>query len=95
MLVTDAASDLDIDVDAAREVPDLRAVLADHARRGNLFDAVHPALLRAIVDDDPWLKKRARLSEPLEAWLWTNGPERTFLVYALELRGRAHRVGRR
>jgi hypothetical protein len=51
--------------------------------------ATQPALLRAIVSDDPILGRAIELSEPLDAWLWQNGPDTSFIVYALELSQRA------
>ena len=35
---------------------------------------------------DPLLRHAVRMSDPLDAWLWQNGPERVFLVYAVELK---------
>ncbi len=34
---------------------------------------------------DPVLKRVVYASDPVDLWLWHNGPERTFLVYAMEL----------
>lgn len=50
--------------------------------------ATHPELLRWAAREDPVLSRDTELSEPLEAWLWHDGPKQTFLVYALEMKGR-------
>jgi hypothetical protein len=50
-----------------------------------VFDAVHPELLAWTIREDPILQRMARLSPPIDAWLWQNGAERRFLVCALEL----------
>jgi hypothetical protein len=64
---------------------DLKAVLVDVLCAGKFFYAAHPDLLLWASQEDPVLRRLARVSPPLDAWLWQNGTERTFLVYALEL----------
>jgi hypothetical protein len=85
VLATDALSDQiyplkNIDLHADR-----RALLADLARAGHVIGAVHPELLAWTVREDPMLRRAISMSPPLDAWLWNNGPERVFLVYAVEL----------
>ncbi len=46
----------------------------------------HPHHLAWVTRNDPILQKTVRMSAPLDAWLWQNGPERLFLVYAVALR---------
>lgn len=83
LLCTDVATSdmtsLDVQNDAAL------ALLERLEREGTVFHFVAPGLLRAIAQDDPPLRARARVSAPRSAWLWQNGPRRRFLVYAVEL----------
>jgi hypothetical protein len=67
------------------EATDLKAVLIDVLGAGKFFYAAHPDLLMWASHEDPVLRRLARLSPPLDVWLWKNGTERTYLVYALEL----------
>lgn len=88
LLATDAARLDQLDLQPYSELepaPLLGALLARH----QVFDAVDPRLLDAMVRDDPELSERASLSEPLDVWVWTNGPEQRLLVYALELASQA------
>jgi hypothetical protein len=64
---------------------DLKALLIDVLSAGKFFYAVHPDLLAWASREDPVLQRLARVSPPVDVWLWKNGAERTFLVYALEL----------
>jgi hypothetical protein len=52
---------------------------------GRAIGVAAPEPLSRVVREDPVLARFTTLSEPLEAWLWQAGPERRFLVYALEL----------
>lgn len=67
------------------EATDLQGVLIDVLCAGKFFYAAHPDLLLWASREDPVLRRLATLSPPFDTWLWQNGPERTFLVYALEL----------
>jgi hypothetical protein len=58
---------------------------------GEVFYVANPGLLRSMLEDDPVLKRDTELSEPLDAWLWQNGPEHRLLVYALALSRKAQR----
>ena len=64
---------------------DLPGVLADVLSAGKFFYAAHPDLLQWASREDPVLRRIAELSSPVDVWLWQNGAERTYLVYALEL----------
>jgi hypothetical protein len=67
------------------DATDLKAVLVDVLGAGKFFYAAHPDLLRWASHEDPVLRRLAKVSSPFDVWLWQNGTERTFLVYALEL----------
>lgn len=42
--------------------------------------------LLSRLGDDPALKRAFAPAQQYPPWLWQNGPERRFLVYALSLR---------
>ena len=83
VLATDLSSNLLFPL--SQEANDLRAVLTDVLEAGKFFYAAHPDLLSWASHEDPLLRRIARVSPPLDVWLWKNGTERTFLVYAMEL----------
>jgi hypothetical protein len=58
-------------------------------RRGSVFHVLRPDVIEQVVAQDPALSVLVTVSPVLDAWLWQNGPERTFLVYALELARRS------
>jgi len=91
ILATDVAYDPDRTHRELSDDGDLRPLLRDPTGRTKLIDTTHPELLRQMFLEDPVLRGQAVLSEPIDAWLWHNGPVRTFLVYALELRGSRNR----
>ncbi len=67
------------------DATDLKTVLIDVLGAGKFFYAAHPDLLAWASREDPVLRRLARVSPPVDVWLWKNGTERTYLVYALEL----------
>jgi hypothetical protein len=60
--------------------------MASLIEQGKVIHAVQPNVLGWTVSEDPELRDAASWSAPLDAWLWHNGPDRVFLVYAAELR---------
>lgn len=44
-----------------------------------------PGLFHLLQREDPLLRQDSTLSPPLAAWLWQNGPDERFLVYAMAL----------
>jgi hypothetical protein len=64
---------------------DLRAFMSDLLEAGRVFYVAHPELLQWMGREDPVLRRSAEVSPPLDAWLWQNGVNHTFLVYVLEL----------
>jgi hypothetical protein len=67
----------------------VRPLMDEVVRKGEVFYVAHPVLLRSMLENDPVLKPDTELSEPLDAWLWQNGPEHRFLVYALGMSRKA------
>ncbi len=89
LLVSDLVSDQTYPLAELEPEGDKLGLLPELSRTGNLIYAVNPELLALTARDDPFLARYATLSPPLAAWLWLNGNERRFLVYALELTRRA------
>ncbi len=87
LLVTDATSDQICELERFDQLglaADRVAGLLSLAQTGRLFYAVEPGLLELTCRTDPELQRGLRLEPIRDAWLWRNGPERTFLTYALE-----------
>jgi hypothetical protein len=84
-LITDVSSN-DLyplaQVDAAA---DLRPLLTTLVSSGAIIYAVGPDLLASTAREDPLLQETVEMSGPVDAWLWQNGPDRIFLVYAVEM----------
>jgi hypothetical protein len=86
VLATDVVSDETYPLEQLDPEADMRALLAQLVRAGNAVYAVAPELLAWTAREDPMLRRTITMSAPTDAWLWQNGPERAFLVYAIELR---------
>jgi hypothetical protein len=61
-------------------------ILFDVIAAERVIYIARPGLFHLLARQDPHLGQHAKLSPPLAAWLWRNGPETRFLVYAMELR---------
>lgn len=86
LLVNDVASDGDYALGGIAHGSDLRPLLGELIGAGKVVFAVRPDLLAWTVREDPVLSRTVTLSEPIDVWLWHNGPQRIFLVCAMELR---------
>lgn len=64
---------------------DLRQLLARLVHSGDVFNVVSPDVIMSIARDDPNLGRELALARLADVWLWQNGPQHVFLVYALEL----------
>ncbi len=64
---------------------ELRVAYDDAMRGGNVIYVAHPDMLRAVIRDDPVLRRDLGVGTVDDLWLWQQGPHRTFLVYALAL----------
>jgi hypothetical protein len=64
---------------------DLTQLMGEILDKNAIF-AAHPGLLKWTVGEDPVLSRSVELSPPSDVWLWNNGPELVFLVYALEMK---------
>jgi len=88
LLVSDLTSELNHPLHELEPDADLIALLHELVRLGKVIYAVNPELLAFTAREDPYLARHVEALPVRDAWLWQNGPERTFLVYALELRRR-------
>jgi hypothetical protein len=86
LLASDVASDEIYPFGELDPSADQLPLLAELSRTGSVVFAVQPELLVWTVREDPVLQRSVEMSTPLAAWIWKNGPERVFLVYAAELR---------
>lgn len=85
LLVTDLTSSDTYPLEDLAPDADLRALMADLLAAGNVIHAAHPGLLSAEIRRDPSWSARYSVSAPIGPWIWHNGPQATFLVYALEI----------
>jgi len=86
LFVTDASSGLLHALDALAPDTDFVALVGELARAKKIFDFAEPTQLAELMTDDPGLRNAFQSFEVSDAWLWNNGPETRFLVYASELR---------
>jgi hypothetical protein len=85
LLVTDLCSAELFPHGRPRNDADLTLLMQELVDKGHVIHSSHPELIRATLEDDPVLERSfdgGQLSPP---WLWQNGPDRRFLVYALTL----------
>jgi hypothetical protein len=85
LLVTDLCSADVFPQGRPRNDADLAPLMQELVDKGHVIHSSHPELIRATLADDPVLARsfdHGQLSAP---WLWQNGPDRRFLVYALTL----------
>jgi len=85
LLITDLCSAEVFPPGRPRDDADLLPLMQELVGKGHVIHSSHPDLIGVTLNDDPVLKRSfdaAQLSPP---WLWQNGPNRRFLVYALTL----------
>ena len=85
LFATDVSSSSLHAFDAFASSTDWVALLAELSRSGRVFDFADPKRIAALFRDDPVLGGAFPAFEVSDAWLWENGPETKFLVYASEL----------
>jgi hypothetical protein len=85
LLVTDLTGSDTYPLDDLAPDTDLGALMAELLAAGNVIHAAHPGRLSAEIRRDPYLRARYAVRSPIGPWLWHNGPDRTYLVYALEI----------
>lgn len=85
LLVSDVSSNLIAPLGPVEPGADLRPLLGQLMREGSVIHVLRPDVVEQLVVEDPALRAMVTRRDLVDAWLWQNGPERTFLVYALEL----------
>jgi hypothetical protein len=85
LLVTDLTGNDTYPLDMLPPDADLGAVMSDLLHTGNVIHAAHPGRLSAEIRRNPELAAGFAVRPPIGPWLWHNGPDKTFLVYALEI----------
>lgn len=85
LFASDLVASDHLDLSGAKSASDLKAIFEEVVRAGNVIFVAHPELLKAILRDDPVLRREASFGGDPSLWLWQQGPHRTFMVYAMEL----------
>lgn len=85
LLATDMASSTTYPLDSLPADADVAGLFQELVATGNVFFISHPGLLAAEIRRDPQLDPHLTVHFPVGAWLWQNGPNIRYLVYALEL----------
>ena len=85
LLVTDLTSSATYPFEVIEPGDDLRALMNELLATDNVIYSAHPGRLSAEIRRDPQLATRYAVRFPVGPWLWHNGPDQTYLVYALEI----------
>jgi hypothetical protein len=85
LLVTDLCEGSVFPPGRPKNDADVEPLMQELLRLGHVIHSSHPALIRLPLSDDPVLLKAFDAAEQSAPWIWQNGPERRFLVYALTL----------
>jgi len=85
LLVTDLTSSATFPFELIEPGDDLGALMTRLLAADNVIYASHPGRLSAEIRRDPVLAAQFAVRFPIGPWLWHNGPEQTYLVYALEI----------
>ena len=89
LLVTDVLSNKNYHyLDRLPAGADMMKLLTDVMAAERMIYAARPGIFHLFARDES-LKDEVTLSAPIAAWLWRNGPDTRFLVYAMELRRNA------
>jgi hypothetical protein len=83
--VTDVSSDRIARFDAIEPGGPAIELVNRLSRAGDVFAFADPRAVRRGYRDDPHLCRMAELSAIQDAWIWDNGPDNRFVVYAIEL----------
>jgi SAM-dependent methyltransferase len=85
LLVTDLCDDTVFPAGRPRDAGDFTPLLHELVAAGRVIYTAHPEVFKITLQDDPVLSRTFQPAQLKTPWLWQNGPERRFLVYALEL----------
>jgi hypothetical protein len=73
-------------LDFLDESADLGRLMSDLLHANNVIHVAHPGVVSAELRRDPALRATTTIRFPIGPWLWKNGPDMTFLVYAMEIK---------
>jgi hypothetical protein len=85
LLATDLVGNETYPLDMLPTDADLGALMIELIHVGNVIRVSHPGRLSAEIRRDPALKPSFAARFPVGPWIWHDGPDKTFLVYALEI----------
>jgi hypothetical protein len=85
LFVTDLVSTDRLNHDGAPTGEAPQALYERALKEGNLIYVAHPELFEGMLRDDPVLRRELTLAGGREVWLWQQGPDRTFVVYAAKM----------
>ena len=85
LLVTDLCDDSAFPAGRPRDDADLAPLMQELVEAGHVIYSAHPELFKITLGDDPILLRHFGPAQLQTPWLWQNGPERRFMVYALTL----------
>lgn len=83
--LTDVSSNQIAPLSRSTPIESCPELLHQLAASKRVFTYLDPALICNLAQQDPYIAAQATIDESPKAWLWHNGPCRTFLVYALSL----------
>lgn len=85
LFATDVTSGQLHPLDALASDADCLALVRELSEAKRVFDFADPKAIATLLSDDPVLRRAFAAFELEDAWVWTNGPETKFLVYASQL----------
>ncbi|MES1178989.1 MAG: hypothetical protein ABUL62_32030 [Myxococcales bacterium] len=85
LLATDVSSNVLHTLDAHLPGADCRPLLVELVNLGKVFAFADPTRVGAQLSEDPSLRFAFAAPELRDAWVWDNGPDTKFLVYAASL----------
>ena len=85
LLITDLCDAASFPPGRPRDDADLLPLMQELVATRRVIYSSHPEPIQLALGDDPVLKRAFGPAENSPPWLWQNGPQRTFLVYALTL----------
>ncbi len=85
LLITDLCDASSFPPGRPRDEADLLPLMQELVATRRVIYSSHPEPIQIALGDDPVLQRAFGPAEYSRPWLWQNGPQRTFLVYALTL----------
>ena len=85
LFATDVSSNELHPLDQIAAGADCRPLLENLVKQGKIFDFADPSQIAAQLRDDPALERAFATPDLRDAWVWCNGPQTKFLVYASAL----------